>query len=147
MKAETKKALVNFIKNNRICVFATMIGNVSPHAAVIHYSMTANPVKLYFSTDDRSTKVQNLMSDPNSAVALGWSEVDWITVQMRGASRVLTDVAEIAQIKQAHYAVHPNSQRFENDPHNVFIVFEPSWIRYSDLGVVPEIIEETTDSV
>ncbi len=75
---------------------------------------------------------------------MGWSEVDWVTVQMRGALRALTLPEETEAAKVAHYAVHPNARHFENDPHTLFLLFEPDWVRFSDLGATPAIIEEIT---
>jgi hypothetical protein len=75
---------------------------------------------------------------------MGWSEADWVTAQMRGALRALFSPDEIEAAKAAHYAVHPNARHFENDPHTLFLGFEPDWVRFSDLAATPAIVEEMT---
>ena len=79
-----------------------------------------------------------------TSVALVWSEVEWVTVQMRGALRVLTLPKEIEAAKEAHYAVHPNARAFDKDPHTIFLRFEPDWVRFSDLAANPPLIEDMT---
>ena len=147
MAAQTKQELLALLKENRVCVLATAMPDGTPHTTVTHYSMAADkPVKLFFSTDDRSTKVQNILHNDKAAVVVGWSEETWISAQMRGEIRIIKDQAELIYAKTTHYALHPNSQQFENDPHTVFLVFTPSWTRYSDLGVDPPLIEETDET-
>ncbi|MBK9745822.1 MAG: pyridoxamine 5'-phosphate oxidase family protein [Chloroflexi bacterium] len=144
MKQDIVARMLDFISTNRLCVISTICYDGTPHSSVMHYSVTHNPLTLYFSTDDRSTKIDNIKSSPSTSVVIGWSEIDWITVQLRGKSRVITVSSEVATAKRVHYAIHPNSQKFENDPHTVFIEFTPQYGRFSDLGVLPEIIAEFT---
>jgi hypothetical protein len=108
----------------------------------MHYSCAAELPHLYFSTDDRSGKAKDCQENSRAAVTLGWSEADWVTVQMSGPLRALTSPAEIAAAKTAHYAVHPNARHFENDPHTLFMLFEPDWVRFSDLAAAPPVVEE-----
>jgi hypothetical protein len=110
----------------------------------MHYSCAAELPALYFCTDDRSAKARDCRENSRASVTTGWSEVDWVTAQIRGALRALTLPEEIEAAKAAHYAVHPNARHFENDPHTLFLLFEPDWVRFSDLGAAPAIIEEVT---
>jgi general stress protein 26 len=144
MSPEIRGRLYEFLRAGRLSVITTCAFKGEPHSSVMHYSCATEVVNLCFSTDDRSVKARNCRENSQASVAIGWSEVDWITVQMRGAVRALILPEEVAVAKKAHYAVHPNSRRFENDPHTLFLLFKPNWIRFSDLGVEPAIVEEMT---
>ena len=138
-----KQRLLTLLRENRLCVIATVMPDGTPNTTVMHYSMVDNPPRLFSSTDDRSTKVQNTLNNGKAAVTVGWSKERPITAQMRGEVREITDPAELASAKATHYAMNPDLQRSEKDPHTVFLVFTPSWIRYSDLSMDPPLIEET----
>lgn len=125
-------------------VLSTCAPNGEPHSSVMHYSCATEPPALYFSTDDRTAKAGDCRQTARAAVAIGWSEADWVTVQMSGALRALTLPAEIESAKAAHYAVHPGARHFEHDPHTLFLLFEPDWVRFSDLAATPALIEEMT---
>ncbi len=144
MSPETRERLFRFLREGRVSVLSTSTSKAEPHSSVMHYSCAAELPGLYFSGDDRSAKARDCRENSRASVALGWSEVDWVTVQMRGALRALTLLEEIEAAKAAHYAVHPNARQFENDPHTLFLLFEPDWVRFSDLGAAPPIIEEMT---
>jgi general stress protein 26 len=142
MSPDTKALLDAFIAEQRLSVIATRGPAGSIHPSVMHYSTDPTRRTFFFSTDDRSVKVASCLRDQGAAVAIGWSEETWVTVQMRGEVTLLSSPEEIQAAKAVHYQVHPNSRRFENDPHTVFLAFRPKWIRYSDLGVEPALIEE-----
>jgi general stress protein 26 len=133
MSPEIRERLFGFLREGRVSVLSTCTSKGEPHSSVMHYSCAELP-SLFFSADNRSAKASDCRENLRAAVALGWSEADWVTVQMRGALRALTLRHEIQSAKAAHYAVHPNARQFENDPHTQFFLFEPDWVRFSDLG-------------
>ena len=144
MFPETRERLFRFLREGRVSVLSTCNSKGEPHSSVMHCSCAAELPGLFFSTDDRSAKAQDCRENPRASVALGWSEVDWVTVQMRGGLRALTSPAEIEAAKAAHYAVHPGARQFDSDPHTLFLAFEPDWLRFSDLAATPAIVEEMT---
>ena len=144
MSPETRERLFRFLREGRVSVLSTCTSRGEPHSSVMHYSCAAALPGLFFSTDDRSAKARDCRENPRASVALGWSEVDWVTVQMRGGLRALTLPAELEAAKAAHYAVHPNARQFDSDPHTIFLAFEPDWVRFSDLAAAPAVVEEMT---
>ena len=142
MSPETRERLFRYLREGRVSVLSTCAPNGEPHSSVMHYSCAAGLPVLFFSTDDRTAKASDCRENPRASVAIGWSEVDWVTVQMRGALRALTLPEEKEAAKAAHYAVHPNARQFDSDPHTLFLRFEPDWVRFSDLGATPALIEE-----
>ena len=87
MSPETRARLIRFLREGRVSVLSTCTAKGEPHSSVMHYSCAAEPHVLFFSTDDRSAKAQDCRENSRASVALGWSEADWVTVQMRGALR------------------------------------------------------------
>ena len=144
MSPETRERLFEFLRHGRVSVLSTCTSRAEPHSSVMHYSCAAELPALFFSTDDRSAKASDCRENSRASVALGWSEVDWVTVQMRGALRALTSPDELEAAKAAHYAVHPNARQFDTDPHTLFLVFKPDWVRFSDLAAAPPLVEEMT---
>jgi general stress protein 26 len=144
MSPETRERFFRWLREGRLCVLSTGTPRGEPHSSVMHYSCAAEPPNLVFSADDRSAKAKDCRENPRASVAMGWSEADWVTAQMRGALRALISPDEIEAAKAAHYAVHPNARHFENDPHTLFLGFEPDWARFSDLAATPAIVEEMT---
>ncbi len=142
MSPETRERLFRYLREGRVSVLSTCASSGEPHSSVMHYSCAVELPALYFSTDDRTAKARDCRENPRASVAIGWSEVDWVTVQMRGALRALTLAAETEAAKAAHYAAHPNARQFDSDPHTLFLRFEPDWVRFSDLGAAPALIEE-----
>lgn len=137
-----QQRLQTLLRENRLCVIATVMPDGTPNTAVMHYSMADAPLRLFFSADERSTKVHNAVNNGKAAVTVGWSKVSPITAQMRGEIREITDPAELASAKATHYAMNPDLQQSEKDPHTVFLVFTPSWGRYADLSMDPPLVEE-----
>ena len=144
MSPETRDRLFKFLREGRVSVLSSCTAKGEPHSSVMHYSCAAELPGLYFSTDDRTAKASDCRENSRASVAIGWSETDWVTVQMRGALRVLSLPEETEAAKAAHYAVHPNARHFERDPHTLFLRFEPDWVRFSDLAATPALVEEMT---
>lgn len=131
--------VLDFLSANRVCSLTTLLTDGSPHAAAVHYSHRADPLKLFFSTQNSSRKCEALADGKTTkaAVVIGLSEEEWKTLQLEGTVRAITDKDEIAKVKSVHYPKHPNSQKFENDPATLFLEFTPSWWRYTDYNTKP----------
>lgn len=141
MNVEHDDKVNAFLKTQRLSAVATMMPDgVMPHTKVMHFSILEHPLRLLFCTDNRSIFMQNLACNPNMSVAVGWSEEQWITVQMRGEGAAIDDSALLAQVKQTYYAYCPAAQKFDNDPHMVFVIFTPSWVRFSDAANDPSLL-------
>jgi hypothetical protein len=107
----------------------------------MHFSLNPQANALYFSTDRRSSKVTGIGVSPFAAFATGWSEEDWKTVQIRGPIAIVpTD--DLSAVQRIHYRKHPQSEAFRDDPDTVFLLLGIAWLRYSDLGAQPEVIQE-----
>jgi len=133
------KIILDFIKTSRVSVLATVLGNGSPHAAAMHYSHSVNPLEIYFSVDKTSLKCQSLLKKKKNkaSVVIGFSEQDWLTLQIDGLISIVSDREKLKSVKLIHYKKNPSSKEFENNPNTIFLRFKPKWIRYTDFNFEP----------
>lgn len=115
------KKVLDFLASHRICSLTTLLSDGSPHAAALHYSHKDEPLELYFSTENTSRKCQALLDGKTvkASVVVGFSEEEWITLQMDGDVRAILDKNELTPIQTIHYAKHP------------------TWWRYTDYNTKP----------
>lgn len=133
--------ILNFLNNHRLCSLTTLLSDGSPHAAVLHYSHEDKPLKLFFSTENTSRKCQALITGKpgKASVVVGFSEAEWITLQMDGEVHIV-EKEQLPQIYKIHYMKHPNSAKYKDDPATVFLAFLPKWWRYTDYNTKPPTI-------
>jgi uncharacterized protein YhbP (UPF0306 family) len=107
------------------------------HAAALHFSFSEDPFTLYFSTDKTSRKGSKLSENPiKAALVIGISPEKWQTLQVDGTVRIASE-SEIPEIKKIHYERNPGSKKFEGDPNTVFLIFTPTWGRFTDFNTNP----------
>lgn len=137
--------VLDFLAKHRVCSLTTLLADGSPHAAALHYSHRSEPLALYFSTENTSKKCQALLDGKpgKASVVVGFSEEEWVTLQMDGEVRVV-ESSELPQVHELHYAKHPDSAKYKDDPATVFLVFTPSWWRSTDFNTTPPTILQST---
>lgn len=130
---------LKFLTSHRVCSLTTLLPDGTPHAAALHYSHKVNPAILYFSTEKSSRKCQGLLNGETvkGSVVVGFSEEEWITLQMDGEVTAVLDEAELKKVHELHYAKHPNSEKYKDDPETIFLAFTPTWWRYTDYNTDP----------
>lgn len=126
--------LIEFLKKEKVAVLTTIIAENCPHSAVMHFSLSPDSDQIYFSTDNRSRKCQilNKLGKVNASMALGFSETEWKTAQIDG-ELVIADLQTAEKIKGVHYAKNPESKKYEAEPTTIYLIFTPTWWRYSDI--------------
>jgi general stress protein 26 len=131
--------ILEFITKHRVCSLTTLLPDGSPHAAALHYSHSDNPLTLYFSVENTSKKCQGLVTGETikGSVVVGFSEEEWITLQMDGEVKAVLDKNELEKIHKIHYSKHPNSEKHKDFPETIFLAFTPSWWRYTDYNTDP----------
>jgi general stress protein 26 len=133
-----EQKILDFVTKEKIACFSVLLTDKSPHSATLHFSHANDPFTLYFSTENTSRKCQALLTGETSkaSVVIGFSEQEWITFQMDGEAKLVTE-SELPNVQKIHYAKHPGSEKFKDDPATVFIAFTPSWYRYTDYNTEP----------
>ncbi len=130
--------VLGFLSHHKICSLTTLLLDGSPHAAVLHYSHTTNPLTIYVGTENTSRKMEALVKNKSgkASLVIGFSDEEWKTLQMDGDVHVISP-EEAEKIQAIHYKKHPGAEKFKNNPETIFIKFTPSWWRYSDYTTNP----------
>jgi len=137
-----KQTVLDFLSKNRVCSLSTLLKDGSPHTSALHYSHRSDPLTLYFSVEKTAKKCEDLLDGKSSkaSVVVGFSEEEWITLQMDGEVKAILDPQELIDAKAVHYVKQPDSKQYENDPATVFLAFTPLWWRYTDYNSDPPTI-------
>lgn len=129
--------VLEFLAKQRVSVLTTMLPDGMLHGAALHYSHIDGPLTLYFSTDKTSRKVKGLLDGQivKAAVVIGFSEDDWVSLQLDGDVKAVPR-EELEAAHKIHYAKHPNSEKYKDDPATMFLAFTPKWWRYTGSDIV-----------
>lgn len=139
---------IDLLNKDRICVLSVVIADGAPHAAVVHYSQTTDPVKLFIQTYP-TVKVEAIKAkgaSAKAAIAVGLDEGDFLELQMRGDVRIVTDPQDLEAIYKVHYAKLPFAEKYKSAT-TVFLEFTPTWWRYSDFNTEPETVSESSVNI
>ena len=130
MRDSKQKIIMDFIKNEKLAVLATVTIDGKPEAAVMAFSEKDN-FELIFQTPNDSRKYANLKKNPNVAVAYGWDLEKNITVQYEGVAKEAQG-GEINECREIHSRKSQISAEYANIPENKYFKVIPKWIRYWD---------------
>jgi len=128
------KKVLDFLGKHRVCTLTTLLEDGSPHSAVMHYSHKNEPLEVYIMTENTSKKVKALLDGKprKASLVTGFSEEEWITLQMDGEVRAVKDKEELEKIHEVHFEKHPEPKKWKDDPATLFLVFTPTWWRYTE---------------
>jgi len=142
------RAVQEFLTSQRVCSLTTLLKDGAPHAAALHYSHHMDPIELYFSTEKTSKKCQALLygNSTKGSVVIGFSEEEWITLQLDGDVQAIFYPSELRTVHAIHYAKHPDSEKYRDDPLTIFLKFVPSWWRYTNFKTDPVTIISSNHS-
>lgn len=132
-----------FIAKNRIAALTIMLPDGTPHAATVHFAHQDNPTfKLFFMTEKTTRKCSSIINGENAkaAVVIGFSEKEWVTLQMEGNIHIVYSKDLIESVKSMYFLKYPGMQKYEANPQTVFLEFSPTWWRYSDLSGANKLI-------
>lgn len=134
-----EKIILEYLAREKVGALTVLLPDGTVHGAAMHFSHSSSPLELYFSTENTSKKTQGLVSGgkTKASVVLGFSEKEWITLQMDGEVEAILDKAELSGVQIKHYAKHPTSAKYKDDPATIFLKFTPTWWRYTDFNTNP----------
>ena len=139
---DNKKLIFDFIKKHTLAVLSTVNQEGKPGASVIEFSETDN-LEIIFDTFEHFRKYENLRTNPNVALAIGWD--DNITVQFYGKAVELQG-NELSEYQKIHVAKLPDSAKFIKMKGIKYFKIVPERIKYSDLNFHPWRIYELSFS-
>ncbi|WP_406863216.1 pyridoxamine 5'-phosphate oxidase family protein [Streptomyces sp. HUAS MG47] len=131
--------LLEFLRSHKLAVEASVTTDGTPQAAVVGYAVT-DDLELVFDTLESTRKFHNLSTDPRIALVVGWGDV---TVQIEG----LADFPlgpELDRLQGVYFAAYPDGRERLAWPGLTYARVRPRWVRYSDYGQEPPVIEEMT---
>lgn len=134
---------LNLLHKERVCVLSVTLPDGSPHVAVVHYSQQIDPVKIFIQTSPttKTDAIQKKGGSAKAAVVVGLSEEEFVTLQMRGDIRIVSNAQELEAIYKVHYAKQPQAEKYKG-PDTIFLAFTPTWWRYTDFNTEPETVIE-----
>ncbi len=126
--------VVDFLSKERMAVLAIVLPDGTPHTAAMHFVYKDGVV--FFSTHADSKKVAGLVV-AKASVTIGFSEQDWVTLQMNGT------MEKTEPVKDLILAKYPESSKYMDET-IVFLKFTPTWWRYTDFTSHPPAIIENS---
>ena len=133
--------ILKFLEKERVGVVSVILPSNISHSASVHLSHQKNPLKLFIQTTNTTEKVKPLLNGEvgKASMVIGFSEKDWITLQMRGEMKIVSNPEDLEKIYKIHYKKHPDAEQYKG-PKTVFMEFTPNWWRYTDFNTEPETI-------
>ncbi len=130
--------ILHFIQKERLSVLSVQLGDGSIHPAVVHFSSSDDGEKFFIQTSNTTVKAGPVISGGICAasLAIGFSEQDWVTLQMRGSLRLISDSEEAQRVQISHHTKIPDAEK-RMGPTTVFLEFAPAWFRYTDFKTKP----------
>ncbi|MFS8130975.1 MAG: pyridoxamine 5'-phosphate oxidase family protein [Candidatus Dojkabacteria bacterium] len=126
---DKKQIVIDFIKNHGFCVISSNSAEGFPQSAVLSYS-EFDGTNIIVSTSSKTRKYKNIKENPKTSIVIGWSTDDFLTLQMDGETTEAEDQQKAGDI---HCAKNEYAKNFRNDPDNKYLIFKPTWIRFTDL--------------
>ena len=140
--------ILNFVRTERIAVIAVEMLDGSPHGATVHFAHTENPLAFIFETSRTYRKAEPMLAHGKTRASLVIGFVEGAgqkTLQMDGVARALS--ADEKKYEETYFAKFPQKAEGEDDPDDLFFVFEPTWWRFTDWsGPTGKIVLASTDS-
>ena len=142
---DQRELIARVLAANNLTVIATVNKDNKPEDAVIAFAENEK-FEIIFGTYNFSRKYINIQTNPNIAMAIGWSSME--TVQYEGTAQELTPGEELEEAKRVLKTKNPSSERFESHPEQRYFKVTPTWIRYSNFEAEgePHIFELTNFS-
>ena len=133
--------LLEFIRQHRLAVQASVATADRPQAAVVGFAIT-NQFEVIFDTLDSTRKARNLRRNPCVALVIGGiGPGDERTVQYEGLADEPSGV-ELDRLKAVYYDVYPDGPSRLSWRGLIYVRIRPTWIRYSDYTINPPQIVE-----
>lgn len=141
--------IIEFVKSQKTCVLAVVLSENQPHAAAMHFSHSFHSLgedssenledlQIFFMTQAESLKVKSFESGNacKAAVVIGVEEGPTPSMQMEGNLEKIVDQGLRDQVREHHFGFYPQSRDYEK-PDSVFMIFKPTWWRFTDYSEKP----------
>ncbi len=132
--------IVSFLNLHRTAVLSVTLVDGSLHAATCHYAHADEPFTIFIVTEASTRKVSSIREGQviKAAITIGFSEEEWIELQMSGSAKMVKEGIEFDKGK----LTFEEKLGGELKPGRVIVVFTPDWWRYSEFRRNPPVILE-----
>lgn len=138
-----KTIIDNFLKSHPMATISTIKhGSTQPESALIAFTQT-DDLEIIFETFVDTRKWSNLQSNPHVSLVIGWDTKHHITLQYEGIAELIPETKTEEYVQLFLQKNTPCTETFLRDPRVRLFKVIPTWIRYSDYTVHPDIIEIT----
>ena len=130
---ELDTKVLDFLNKHRICAMSTLLKDGSPHVCALHYA-NSDKGEVYIMTEKSGKKSEALLSGKpgKASFVTGFSDEEWVTLQMDGEVRAVLDKKELLAIHEIYYKKNPGPEKYKNDPGTLFLAFKPTWYRLTE---------------
>ncbi|HYK08540.1 MAG TPA: pyridoxamine 5'-phosphate oxidase family protein [Candidatus Eisenbacteria bacterium] len=131
--------VINFLTKHRVGALTVVNINGTPHAAVVHYAHTTDPLRIYILTEKSSKKAQGLLlgETQRAAFVVGFSEEEWVTFQAEGNIKMVLGEKALQDAQAIYYLKFPNAKHITTNSNLILLEFTTTWWRYSNLNPSP----------
>ena len=128
-----RKAILDFLKTERVGVLAVEMPDGSPHAAAVHFAHCEGPFVFYFETNKDYRKSEALFgwAKSHASFVVGIDEAIMKTLQLDGFVEIIKD-EEKENFDKVYLGKFPEKIKKVPNPKAIFFKFTPTWWRYSD---------------
>jgi general stress protein 26 len=135
---DLRASIAAFLATRPHGVVSTVHADGSVESALVAFSETPE-LDITFGTFDTTRKFANILRDPRVAFVV--TDDENVEVQLEGRARI-AEGEEHERCKRRHLAKNPKTAKYADDPHQRFVVIEPTWIRFIDRRTDPTTAEE-----
>ncbi|MEO6761422.1 MAG: pyridoxamine 5'-phosphate oxidase family protein [Candidatus Saccharimonadales bacterium] len=133
-----KAMLREFMDARHNMVLSTVDGEGRSESAVVGFGAT-NKLQLVFGTAGSTRKAQNIATNKDVSVVIGWDNQG--TIQYEGTARLLggNDVDVYAEF---YFLKNEGARAYKDAPNESYFLIEPRWLRFTDTTRHPWEISE-----
>jgi hypothetical protein len=141
MPGPTRAQLLQFLRQHRLAVQASVAATVGVQAAVVGIAVS-DTFEVVFDTLETTRKVHNLTKDPHIALVIGGMlDGEEQSVQYEGIADRPTG-AELERLQELYFGVFPDGRDRLAWPGITYVRVKPLWLRFSDYRTAPPTIVE-----
>ncbi|HMS50086.1 MAG TPA: pyridoxamine 5'-phosphate oxidase family protein [Candidatus Saccharibacteria bacterium] len=133
-----KHDILAFLRKHSLAVLATADVKGRPQAAVVEFA-ELDDLTIIIDTFNYSRKYKNLQQNDQVAIVIGWDNN--VTLQIDATAHELNG-EDLARAKDIYFAKNERAKKWGDKPEIAYFAFRPIWMRYSDVGKTPWLIEE-----
>ena len=120
--------MLAFLQKERFGSLATLLLNGDPHVATVHFACIPETLAIIIQTSPDSRKYERIaqLGESKASFTTGFEEIETIVAQFDGV--VSTGVTK----EQKDFYLKKFPEKMAKYKTDVFIVFTPTWWRYTD---------------